>query len=164
MLSSPLVDLSDILTLAKAFRDHDVSYVVVGGIALNLHGLARATADIDLFVDPSPENIARLRGALMQVFRDPDIEQITADDLSGDYPTIQYGPPTGDYHIDLLARLGTAFTFADIEAEEIIVEGVPIKVATAKMLYRMKRDTVRLQDKADAERLWKHFKWAKEPS
>jgi hypothetical protein len=30
-------------------------------------------------------------------------------------------------------------------------------VATARMLYRMKKDTVRLQDRADAERLRQHF-------
>jgi len=157
------VELADIIDLARSFRKHGVAYVVVGGIAVNLHGLARATADIDIFVDPSAANIENLRAALYEIFHDPDIEQIRAEDLSGDYPTIQYGPPVGDFHIDILARLGTAFSYADIESEEIAIEGVPIRVATAKMLYRMKRDTVRLQDKADAERLWKRFKWPEEP-
>ncbi|HKI85555.1 MAG TPA: hypothetical protein VKA53_02305 [Thermoanaerobaculia bacterium] len=37
------------------------------------------------------------------------------------------------------------------------IEGVQVPVATADMIYRMKRDTVRLQDRADAERPREHF-------
>jgi hypothetical protein len=42
--------------------------VVIGGVALNFHGLARATADIDLFVSPDERNIQKLREALDSVF------------------------------------------------------------------------------------------------
>ena len=34
---------------------------------------------------------------------------LTAEDLLGSYPAVQYVPPEGDYWIDLLARLGEAF-------------------------------------------------------
>ena len=47
--------------------------------------------------------------------------------------------------------------FDDIEVEERVVEGVHIPVATPRMLYRMKKDTIRLQDKADADRLRRRF-------
>ena len=43
------------------------------------------------------------------------------------------------------------FVSDDIEVEERLVEGIRVPVATARMLYRMKKDTVRLQDRADAE-------------
>jgi len=33
-------------------------------------------------------------------FHDPEIDSIRADELAGDYPAIQYVPPTGDFWID----------------------------------------------------------------
>jgi len=41
---------------------------------------------------------------LSSVFDDPAIEEITAEDLAGDYPAIQYVPPSGTFHLDLLTR------------------------------------------------------------
>ncbi len=75
----------------------------------------------------------------------------------GDYPAIQYVPPDGEGWIDLLARLGEAFAFDDIEVEERQVEGLAVPVATPRMLYRMKKGTVRPQDHADAARLRQEF-------
>jgi hypothetical protein len=135
-----------------------VRYKVVGAVALNLVGLPRATQDLDLFVAADEENVGRLRRALRSVFDDPEIEGISAADLAGEYPAIQYVPPTGRFHIDILSRLGDAFSFEDVECEERVVEGVPVLVATPRMLFRMKRDTVRPQDRADADRLRRHFK------
>ena len=39
-----------------------------------------------------------------------------------------------------------------------LLGGVPVRVATPRMLYRMKRDTVRPQDRLDAEQLRREFK------
>ena len=66
-------------------------------------------------------------------------------------------PLTPGTAIDILARLGTAFDFEGIEAENAEVEGIVVPVATPRMLYRMKKDTVRPQDRADAERLRREF-------
>lgn len=152
------MEIDDVIALLRALNDCGVRYAVVGGVAINLHGLARATADIDLFVSPDEANVGRLRTALHAVFDDAHIEEITANDLAGDYPAIQYVPPHGAFHIDILARLGEAFSFADIETEKVAFEGVNVNVATPRMLIRMKRDTVRLQDKADAQKLREKFK------
>lgn len=86
------------------------------------------------------------------------MDEIRAEDLAGEYPAIQYVPPDTDYSLDLLARLGEAFRFETIESEELLLDGVRIRVATPAMLYRMKRDTVRPQDRIDAERLRQLFK------
>jgi hypothetical protein len=77
--------------------------------------------------------------------------------LAGDYPAIQYAPLTGDFSIDLLARLGERFRFDDLEWQEVILDGIHVRVATPRMLYRMKRDTVRPQDKIDASVLRERF-------
>ncbi len=151
------MEFDDLVELLRALERAKVRYAVVGAVALNFHGLARATADIDLFVSPDEENVERLKAALKSIFSDPEIEEICHEDLAGAYPAIQYVPPSGVYHIDILTRLGEAFSFEDIETQEMEFEGVRVRVATPRMLYRMKKDTVRIQDRADAERLRKRF-------
>lgn len=141
-----------------ALEREGVRYVIVGAAALNLHGLARFTEDLDLFVAPDHGNIERPRRALRSVFDDPQIDEISADELSGDYPAVQYIPPDGTFHIDILARLGDAFRFDDLEAVRLPFEDLTVSVASPATLYRMKRDTVRLKDKADAELLRQRFK------
>lgn len=136
-----------------AFEREGVSYAVFGGAALNLLGLARFTEDLDVFVAPERDNIARLRAALHSVFDDPEIEGITADDLLGDYPAVKYVPPSGSFYLDILTRLGEAFRFEDLETERIAFEELQISVVTPRTLYRMKKDTVRPQDRADAQAL-----------
>ena len=93
----------------------------------------------------------------MDVFRDPEIDLISASDLAGEYPAIQYVPPSADYWVDILARLVEAFCYPDVECEIVTVEGVSVRVATPRMLYRMKRDTVRPQDRLDAQVLKERF-------
>lgn len=151
------MDLETTTRVLEALEDEGVRYVVFGGAALNLHGLARFTEDLDLFLAPDPENIDRLKRALRTVFDDPSIDDITAADLLGDYPAVQYVPPTGTFHVDLLTRLGQAFEFSDLDAQRIPLGRVRVSVATPATLYRMKRDTVRLRDRADAELLRQRF-------
>ena len=78
---------------------------------------------------------------------------ITAEYLGGAYPAMQYVPPDVDYTIDIVSRLGDAFRFEDLEVERVPAGSVTITVVTPETLYRMKRDTVRLRDHADAQRL-----------
>lgn len=149
--------LDDALRLFRALNLAKVEYAVVGGVAMNLHGLVRATEDVDIFVRPSEENVKRLREALHSIWDDASIEEITAEDLCGDYPVVRYGPPEGDLYVDIITRLGTATAFSDLEIEDKDVNGLRVRVATAASLLRMKRDTVRPIDKADARALWKAF-------
>jgi hypothetical protein len=150
--------LDDVLRVIASLNAAGVDYVVVGGVALNFHGLIRATEDLGLFVRPDADNVARLRRALRAVWDDPDIEQITAEDLCGEYPVVRYGPPAGDLDLDILTRLGEATAFADLEVEEKQIEGVAVRVATPRTLYRMKKGTVRPIDHADATALRAAFR------
>jgi hypothetical protein len=131
--------------------------VVFGAVAINLLGLARATADLDIFIEPIAENVERLKAALQSVFQDPSIEEISAADLMGDYPAVQYVPPAGPFHLDILTRLGEAFHFQDLESIRVDLEGLPVTVASPRTLYRMKKGTVRPKDWADAEALRRRF-------
>ena len=52
------------------------------------------------------EYVERLKTALKTVFQDPAIDEITSQDLLGDYPAVQYVPPEGSFYLDILTRLG----------------------------------------------------------
>jgi hypothetical protein len=157
------VDYDRTLEVLSALEREGVEYEIFGGVALNLHGLARATEDLDLFIAPKRENVARLRRALSSVFHDPHIDEITADDLLGDYPAVQYVPPDGSFHVDILTRLGKAFRYEDLETERMALEGLEISVVTPETLFRMKKDTVRARDRGDAERLQRRFGFSEDP-
>ena len=151
------MDFDKLLLLFRALHERNAEYVLVGGVAINFHGLVRATDDVDLFIRPTPENVERVRKALHAVWDDPEIDGIRAEDLAGEYTTVRYGPPEDDVVVDLISRLGTAFSFDDLESVEIEIQGVPVRVATPRTLYRMKRDTLRPDDLRDARRLCEKF-------
>lgn len=151
------MDLSTVVAVLRALQEHEVRYVLVGGVAVNFHGLGRMTQDIDLFVTTDAANVASIRAALSSVFDDPSIDEISAEDLAGDYPTVRYVPPDEHFVIDLIGRLGDAFAFEDLDVLEMELEGVVVKVATPRTLYRMKKDTLRPVDQMDAEALRRKF-------
>lgn len=149
--------LEDLVSVLAAFQREGVEYVLIGGAALNLHGIVRATEDVDVFLRPTPENVERLRRALQSVYEDPSIEEISADDLCGDYPAVRYYPPEGDLFLDLLTRLGEFARFDDLEAQEVDLKGIRVRVASPRTLYWLKRGTLRPIDRADAEVLREKF-------
>ncbi|MBM3465702.1 MAG: nucleotidyl transferase AbiEii/AbiGii toxin family protein [Armatimonadetes bacterium] len=142
-----------VLALLTELNRHEVEYKVFGGIALIAHGIVRPTEDIDIFVSPTAENIDRLKRALRAVWDDPSIDEISYDDLVGDYPAVGYGPPDESLGVDILTRLGDAYSYDNVETEIKHLGSIPFAVATPRMLYDMKRDTVRPKDHADAELL-----------
>jgi hypothetical protein len=151
----PVTALDRLPDLLKALNAERVEYVLFGGQAVNLHGILRFTDDIDLFVSPAPENVERLRRALRRVWADPSIDEIRAEDLAGEYAVVRSGTP--DYFYVDLSRLGDAYAFADIESEWIDRGDIRARVATARMLYRMKKNTLRPLDRADAVDLQAKF-------
>jgi hypothetical protein len=78
---------------------HEVKYVVIGGLAVIHFGYIRATGDIDLLVEDSPENIERLRKALAYL-PDGEADQIADTDLSR-YRVVRV---SGEITVDLIAK------------------------------------------------------------
>ena len=150
------MDEERLKAIFRALQDRGVDYAVFGAVAMGLHGLARATADLDLFIRPDPSNVERLKSALRSVLHDTHIEEISAEDLCGDYPAVRYIPPDG-FGFDILTRIGEAFCYADLETEERDYEGVIVRVVTPRTLWRMKKDTVRPIDRIDADLLARRF-------
>jgi hypothetical protein len=138
----------------RAFEESGLEYVLIGATAMGLHGIVRATEDIDVMVRPSPENLERLRTALRSAYPlDPHVGELTMEDWSGDYAVVRYGPQGSTLYVDLLTRLGDAENFESIEAEILDLEGIRVRVATPGALYRLKKGTVRAIDQQDARML-----------
>lgn len=152
------MDLAEAKRVLATFHEEGVEYVLVGSMAMAAQGLVRATRDMDLFVQPSQDNVERLRRALKSLYDDdPNVDEITAEDLQGDYPALEYTPPHGEYSLDILARLGEAFHYDDLAVEILVLDGVPVRVATPRTLYTMKKDTIRPLDRIDAEAIRARF-------
>jgi hypothetical protein len=146
------------LRALQAFGAQGVEYVLIGAAAMGVHGVVRATEDLDVFIRATAENVTRLQRAFREIYgADPNIDQIAATDLLGDYPAIRYYPPSGNLYYDIMTRLGTAADYDSVEAEIKEIAGVSIRVASPKALYRLKRDTVRPIDRQDAAMLRRAF-------
>jgi predicted nucleotidyltransferase len=70
------MDTEDLLRFLNA---HRVEFVIIGATAFPIHGYARATLDIDIFIRPEPPNAARLLEALGDFGY--DVSDITLEDL-----------------------------------------------------------------------------------
>jgi hypothetical protein len=85
----------------RAFIDRDVRFLVVGAYALGVHGRPRATGDLGVWVEPTPDNAARILEAL-DAFGAP-LHEVTADDFSRPGIVFQMGLPPD--RIDVLTEL-----------------------------------------------------------
>ena len=66
------------LDLFGALAQHDVRYVVVGGLALNLHGVERATMDVDLVIALDAPNL----GAAIDAFDTMGLVPVAPDGIA----------------------------------------------------------------------------------
>jgi hypothetical protein len=88
----------DVARIFAALDAHRVDYVVVGGIAVQVHGHVRMTNDLDLIPSPTPENLKRLAAALRELqarVLNPGSEHLAIDARM--LPRATYGnsaPPT----------------------------------------------------------------------
>lgn len=137
-------EIQDLVALCKSLNDQGVKYILIGGFAVILHGFARGTKDIDLLVDPSEENVRKLKKA-MSILPDNAISQI-ADDEVKEYQVVRIAD---EVVVDLMAKAcGIDFQKAQAGIEWMDVEGVKIPVANKEWLIKMK-ETIRPSDKMD---------------
>ena len=98
----------DFVDLLRAFNAANVRFLVVGAYALALHGRPRATGDLDIWIDATPENAARVMHALA-AFGAP-LTDVSVEDFAREAVVYQIGVPPG--RIDILTAL-TGLTFGE---------------------------------------------------
>ena len=139
---------SRLATVCSLLNAADAKYVVIGGFALALHGVVRATKDIDILIEATVDNARRvlkaLEGLTWGISREVDPAEVATKPITiiGDDP-----------RVDVLT-LAWSVRYADAapKAQRVELEGVEIPFADIDTLIRTKQ-TDRFQDKADVESL-----------
>jgi hypothetical protein len=142
-------DFEDFL---RALTEAGARFLVVGAHALAVHGVARATGDMDIWVEATAENADRVWKAL-SIFGAP-VESlgISRDDLLKSDAVIQIGLPPR--RIDLLTGL-SGVLFANAWEDRVTQNfgAVRVDFLGRSSLLRNKRATGRHKDLADLEAL-----------
>ena len=118
------------LEVIDALEKEKVEYALSGGFAIITYGLSNRTKNMDLFVKPDEENIAKLKKVLLSIFTDESINDVTPE-LLEDYPVIRYEPP-GGFYIDIMSRIGDDIRFEDLKIETKAIDGHPVRIASVE--------------------------------
>jgi hypothetical protein len=140
----------DFRDLLSAFIAADVEFLVVGGYAMAVHRVPRATKDLDLWVRPSADNAARVLHALDE-FGAPR-HGLTEADLRTEGTIYQVGVPPN--RVDIITVVdGVLFEDAWHDRLTVEIEGLQIPVIGRAHLVLNKRTVGRPQDLLDADLL-----------
>ena len=136
--------LADLVSLCQNLNREGAQYVVIGGMAIIQAGLTRATEDIDLLVSTAPENLQRVRRALLEL-PDQAIRDMTDDDLDK-YVVVRVAD---EIIVDLMkSACGVEYTEASGMVDVATIDGVPIPFANLELLWKTKQ-TLRDKDRPD---------------
>lgn len=145
----------DMLSLLS---DEGADFLVVGAYALGVHGLVRATNDLDIGVRPSGENAKKVWRALTR-FPAP-LSSLSESDFAKAEIIFRMGLPPN--RIDIITDVsGITFDEAWPNRIEHEVQGIRVNVISANDQIKNKRSTDRPRDKLDADWLEKHKRIAK---
>jgi hypothetical protein len=152
--------------LLLALTRANVEFVVIGGVAVGVHGFVRATRDLDIVPDPTPENLLRLAGLLKEI----DAQHAGLDDFSAaEFPHDPTDPAqlaeganfrleTSHGPLDILqwvSGIEADPAYSALVREALIVgfRGTEISVCGIEHLRAMKRAAGREQDLSDLREL-----------
>jgi hypothetical protein len=144
--------IDDFRDFLAALLQAEVRFLVVGAHALGLHGVPRATLDLDVWIDRSAENAKRVWAALA-AFGAPlaDLDISAVDFVKPDI-VAQFGMPP--FRIDVLTGLsGVTFEEAWVDRVEASFGDLRVPYLGRAALIRTKRASGRTKDLADLESL-----------
>ena len=160
--------LLDYQSIFKKLNQHKIDYLVVGGLAVNFHGIPRMTYDLDLMILLQSDNILKTVSFLGKLgyrprvpvdpreLADPEKRKIWIKEKNMKAFTFYSDKhPLGE--IDLL--IATPFPYPQLKERALFIEiqGVPIPVISIPDLIRLKRKAGRKQDLSDVQLLKKVF-------
>jgi hypothetical protein len=146
--------------LFSALNEMSIRYLVVGGIAVNLYGIERATADIDIVIDFERANVERFISAIKTLGLKPKMPVEIEDLADADKRTAWivekgmmvfslYDVKNPFFLLDVLTEM--PFNFSELyEGREVIdFEGTEIPLMSIGALIKTKSHTGRPQDETD---------------
>ena len=154
----------DYKTIFKELNALAVDYLVVGGLAVNFHGIPRMTYDIDLMINLRPENILKLVTKLTQWGYRPKIP-VDPKDLANEEKRNSWiqrkGMKAFNFYSEKLAIgeidlvIDSPIPYQELKNREIMVEIQKEQVPTVSIhdLIKLKLQAGRKQDLADVEHL-----------
>jgi hypothetical protein len=158
-----LIEFEKIFSLLNKKKVH---YLVTGGIAVNLYGISRATADIDLIVDLETANIKRFISAAKELGLKPKLP-LKLEDLMIEEKRLEwkqkrnmvvfslFDPKSPFFLLDVFVDIPFDFDTVYNKREKIKAGNVVIPVIPITYLIRMKEKTGRPQDRSDVYHLKK---------
>ena len=133
----------------ESFQKHEVRYLVVGGIAAVLYGVPRATFDLDILIEPTPDNVQRLLDSLLDAGLGTasltNVEEILSNEITVFKDWVRIDVQTVTPGID--------FRKAWEQRETMIFQGQIFYVASKKDLISSKRASGRDVDLEDVRLL-----------
>jgi hypothetical protein len=124
----------------------EVKFIVVGGVAVALNGFVRTTDDVDILIERSVDNVARLLEALNS-FGEGHARQLSFVDFDETEGAVRV---VEDFPLDIFTLM-RGHTYRDLigSVGETEVRGAPIKFLNADGLIRLKEGSVREKDHID---------------
>jgi hypothetical protein len=147
----------DVSRLLEALARNGVEYVVIGGVATQVHGHRRTTMDLDVTPCPDPENLGRLSTALEELEARPSDPELAQGEISVVDPErlaiAPIVPPLltrhGQLHILMEPRGARPFVELKENALSIEIDGIEVAIVSLDDLIRMKRAAGRPSDLDD---------------
>lgn len=141
---------SDYRDMLEALLNEHAQFLVVGAYGMSAYGYTRSTIDIDIWVNPTPENAAAVLRALER-FGAP-LADVTVDDLQKDDLVLQIG--VAPRRIDIITSAsGLRFDQTVSRCKKVEMGGFEVGVPALEDLICNKRASGRTKDLADAEAL-----------
>lgn len=148
----------------RALHEEGVRYVLVGGIAVNLHGVERSTADVDLLLALDGENLSRFYRVAQRFSMKPVVpvkleefaDAAKVESWIRDKHMVAFALRSADRldpTVDILVQPAVAFEGAYARAVAMDLGGVPLSVAAIDDLIRLKTGTGRQRDQGDIDAL-----------
>jgi hypothetical protein len=140
--------------LLRTLDAHGVEYVLVGGVAANLHGAPLATYDLDIVHRRAPANVARLLQALRSINAHywEHAPRMLVPDEEGLLLPGHHSLQTDLGRIDIHGQIGSGRSYEDLLSETIRIEigdGWGIRVLGLRAIIKTKREAGRPKDLAD---------------
>lgn len=142
----------DFKDLLDALSAHDVRFLVVGGYAVTFHTRPRFTKDLDVWVEPEPDNARKVWAALAAFGVPLRADGVTEQDFCNRGVVYQIGLPPS--RIDILTAIaGLEFAPCHARRVESSYGGSPVAYLSRQDLIVNKRAVGRPQDLEDVRAL-----------